>query len=561
MRVLLIPSAVLMPREMRQRFGELPTGLFPLGNQPMLWHLCQKYRERVDKIYVITHRKAERVEAYINARKLPVTEVRLDRLQDIGYTVLCGLQRALEDSGAEGVSELYINFADSLVGDAMPLGTNFFYCSQQEEDAAWTYFTETEGKLTGIFDKEDFSTGKKLGKDFKSIFVGSFGFTDANMFAKALESALAKTGTADSFYRALRDYSQNHVLLPLEARQWFDVGHNENYVKAKTMVAARSFNTIRIDERRGILTKKSENKAKLIDEIRWYLRMPGKLQYLLPRIYDYSLDMDCPYVTMEYYGYHTLHECLLYGDLPLVRWREIFKQLRFVLSDMQSFRLEGRAEECKAAVRQMYIHKTLNRLEKMRDLPDFKRFFVNEVIINGQQYPSLDNLLAELPALIDELLEKDAERHFCVIHGDLCFTNILIEDSLNFMRFIDPRGKFGCFDIYGDSRYEIAKLLHTLEGRYDYVIEDMFELEINGMALDYRILADCDEVFQEFAGVFDDVLGEGLSVRLAEATLFLSMIPLHDNSLRRQYVMMAIGIQLFWQAARGWKGTWRDNED
>lgn len=553
MKILLIPSAALMPREMRCSFGDLPTALFPLGDRPMLWHIYQKYKHVVDEIFVITYQKSERIDSYIHAQKLPIKTIRLQELRDLGYTVAVGLQEILQQLGEVRVTELYVNFADSLI-DELPLpAVDTVYYSQQAIDSAWTYFTAESGSIRTLFDKQNFMAGQKPAKGMNKIFVGVFGFSHPAEFYANLQATIsagdeqANGPVADSFYRALKVYSQRHMMKILETDHWFDVGHNENYVRAQTRVAARSFNVIRIDERRGMLTKTSSNKAKLVDEIQWYLRMPGKLQYLLPRIYDYSLDVDTPYVTMEYYGYHTLHESLLYGDLSLQRWQEIFEQLKFVLQDMESFRISGRKSECQAAMREMCVQKTVDRLEKIRHKPEFALFFRQPICINGRTYMSLDEILSKLSGVVETLLVRDTDKKFCVIHGDLCFTNILIEDSLNFMRFIDPRGKFGSFDIYGDVRYEMAKLLHTMEGHYDYIIEDMFEIKVNGTDMTYIVHSSSSHILKKFLTVFQDMLIDTRAVKLIEATLFLSMIPLHSDYLSRQYAMLATGVQLFWQ--------------
>ena len=139
---------------------------------------------------------------------------------------------------------------------------------------------------------------------------------------------------------------------------------------------------------------------------------------------------------------------------------------------------------------------------------------------------------------------NDGEKFFSIIHGDLCFTNILVEDSYDFLRLIDPRGNFGLFDIYGDSRYEIAKLCHSLEGKYDYIIEDMFEINVNGTDVYYKILKDNKKIWKIFREVFATQLENIQAVRLIEAILFFSMISLHNDSLTRQYAMLATAYQL-----------------
>lgn len=66
---------------------------------------------------------------------------------------------------------------------------------------------------------------------------------------------------------------------------------------------------------------------------------------------------------------------------------------------------------------------------------------------------------------------------FNIIHGDLCFANIMVDNTFSFIKVIDPRGKFGDFDIYGDYRYELAKLFHSVDGKYDFIIKDLFTIK------------------------------------------------------------------------------------
>lgn len=543
MKALLIPSAVLMPREMRERFGALPTGLFPLNGEPMFSHLLAKYVDNVDVVYTVLYEKKTKAEDYIRAKRLPISIEQLESLGDLGHTIAYGLAAILRDH--PDTTQVYINFADTLLGDELPVQFgDFFYDAQQDLDNEWTWYQEEDGHISAIFDKAAFRAGKKIDPAFRRVFVGVFGIAHPRDFLVLLEQYTASFDM-DSFYAALAAYTLRYPVKCIHAQNWFDVGHNETYSKVQTKVAARAFNSISIDEARGILTKTSDNKEKLVNEIRWYLRMPGELQYLLPRVYDYSLDFSAPYVKMEYYGYHTLHESFLFGDLTEKRWRNIFQKLLLAIQDMQSFRVVGRDKECVAAVRSIYLDKTYERLDKLRTNPLFFPFFSQTIYINGEKHRSLDEILNLLPKSVETLLVHGAENRFSIIHGDLCFTNILVEDTYNFMRLIDPRGKFGSFDIYGDCYYEYAKMFHTLEGYYDYIIEDMFEITVEGAAITYKIGSVDAMPWRIFHEVFQDYIKDEHAIRLAEATLFLSMIPLHSDSIRRQYAMLAIGVSLF----------------
>lgn len=546
MKILLIPSAVLVPKEMRKNFGELPTALFPLADVPMIEHIYKKYKNVVDKIYITVYKKKELIEQYIISKKLPIEIIVLDKVEDLGYTVSYSIDNIIKKN--DNIECIYINFADSLLDDNLKMTEqDAIYYNTLEVIDEWTYFKDKSGQLLDILDIEEIKESNDNNRiaSFSNIFVGVFCIKDIIFFQKCIkEKLIKKLRGIDSFYDALYLYSQDNPMLFIKVIEWFDVGHSENYFKAKTKVAARAFNTISIDEKRGILTKFSQNKEKLINEIRWYLKMPNKLQYLVPRIYDYSLDRDSPYVSMEYYGYHTLHETLLYGDVSLIKWRDIFEKLLFIIEDMEKFKVVDSDEIFKDAIYKIYVKKTIDRLNKINKSKDFSNFFKDEIIINGKKYKSLTEYLKILPELVENRLTNYTYNKFNIIHGDLCFTNILMEDSYKFMRLIDPRGQFGAFDIYGDQRYELAKLLHTLEGNYDCIIEDMFDITIEGNCIKYNSHKNTQDICKVFFDVFKNKLENVEDIRLIEATLFLSMIPLHSDAPLRQYAMLATGVIL-----------------
>lgn len=552
MKALLIPSALLVPPDMRNKFGELPTALFPLGNKTMIERLYDKYKDIVDIIYIVVKRKQLLINDYINSKKLPIRIIELDELRDLGYTIQYGIEFIIRQEPS--VDYVYVNFADSLLDEPIPVDNNdFIYYVTGMSTDEWTYFREKQGKIEIILDKCLVGGNTSLG-DVSNIFVGVFGFAKPHYFLELLKQYSNVHSDMDTFYQAIFTYSQEYPFTILHSQNWFDVGHSDNYSKATTSVAARSFNSIEIDEQRGILKKRSENKEKLVNEIRWYLRIPNKLQYLLPRVYDYSLDLTDPYVSMEYYGYHTLHESLVFGDLPLVKWQAIFQKLLFAINDMGKFTVTGERIQFEAALRDIYLQKTFDRLDMMRNEPDFHSFFENTITINGKEYRSLNEYLKILPQLIEKLVVYTFTGQFNIIHGDLCFANILIEDTYDFIRVIDPRGKFGTFDIYGDARYELAKLMHTLEGKYDFIIEDMFDIDVIGNTIEYHVHKQIDNITNVFLDVFRESIDNIQAVRLIEATLFLSMIPLHSDYKQRQFAMLATGVMLLEQVIREIEG-------
>ena len=138
---------------------------------------------------------------------------------------------------------------------------------------------------------------------------------------------------------------------------------------------------------------------------------------------------------------------------------------------------------------------------------------------------------------------------FSIIHGDLCFANIMVDENYSFIKVIDPRGKFGDFDVYGDFRYELAKLFHSVDGKYDFIIKDLFKINYKSEEneINYSIInrVRTFDLYQTFLDVFKEAIGNNLKkIELIEALLFLTMIPLHNESFEHQLVMLGTGLEI-----------------
>lgn len=458
----------------------------------------------------------------------------LNKLGDLGCTIYAGIKKC--------TGEIIINFADTIVfEDIQDIEGDCFFCSHAEVSDKWTYFDEDKGTIIEIYDK----TQKKVMGE-KSLFVGVFKITNAEVFRECLEIAFSEVNlTMNTFYYALMLYSQKYPMKVISTSKWFDIGHIDRYYDTQLEVKSREFNHITIDRDRGILKKTSDDKEKFIGEVLWYLKLPADIEYVRPRIFSFSTDYNEPYVSMEYYSYHTLHELFLYGDLTSSQWKDIFKRIRFVYNDFNRYKVKN--GPMLDSLEDMYLRKTINRLDKLRNNKYFSEFFKNYIYVNGIQYNSLDYICEELKEQIPQMLfDVDS---FSIIHGDLCFANIMVDGNMSFVKLIDPRGKFGTFDIYGDTRYELAKLFHSVDGKYDFLIKDLFDINFNtqSCSIDYSIknrIRDYD-LYSLFINVFREEIGEDLNkIELIEALLFLSMIPLHGESLQHQMAMLGTGIEI-----------------
>lgn len=102
-------------------------------------------------------------------------------------------------------------------------------------------------------------------------------------------------------------------------------------------------------------------------------------------------------------------------------------------------------------------------------------FAKEKVIINGNEYDGLFILMNKLLPAIENIC-KDTINYVSIIHGDVAFSNILVSPKSMIFKLIDPRGNFGIDTMYGDYRYDLAKLRHCYHGRYDEIINDLFDI-------------------------------------------------------------------------------------
>ncbi|HFP9118331.1 TPA: capsular biosynthesis protein, partial [Enterococcus faecium] len=445
---LILPSAKIVPEEL-QKLGKLPAIIYPINESIVFDYLYKQYESVCDGIDIIAFEKIDKIQRRLSKYKKNNKAVikELPKLEDLGFTVWYALKDITEP--------VIINFADTIVLDNIfTCDADSFFFTEDHVSEQWTYYREENGVLTDIIDKSKVDSTKK-----QKLFVGVFQIKEPQIFVRCLEkAAINKPDNISSFYYALQLYSTEHPFIPLKTNNWFDIGHADKYYSSNLEVKAREFNHITIDKDRSTLRKSSDDKDKFIGEIKWYLKLPADIEYVRPRIFSYSTAYSDPYVCMEYYSYHTVHELFLYGDLNRNQWIDIFKRIKFVCHDFSRYQLHD--PDIQVALKDMYLDKTIQRFDKLKADTRFVKFFINPVRINGKRYCSLAKVLDVIHELVPQLL-LDVEA-FNIIHGDLCFANILVDNNFSFIKVIDPRGKFGKYDIYGDFRYELAKLFHSV---------------------------------------------------------------------------------------------------
>ncbi len=330
------------------------------------------------------------------------------------------------------------------------------------------------------------------------------------------------------------------------AIDWIDCGHEINYYEAKAkLVSSRSFNRVQVSLEDGVLQKSSSHAEKLEREIDYVALLPAEIQVYFPRILarQPATALAPASVRMEYYGYPTVAEYFLYWELSPENWRRLFSRLEGVLKRFHRFP----ASISLAATEEFYLTKTTQRLEQFfASWPAAERtILTGELSVNGRACRPFAALKDELQRKLKDSFDA---KDFCVMHGDFCFNNILYDVPSGIVRLIDPRGSFGegCVGIYGDARYDLAKLQHSAVHGYDFLVNGLFTLKQTGRELNYTLATrECAGHVAALASELAAHLGHAQTeIDLLTSLLFLSMTPLHAEDKSRQLAMYAHGLHL-----------------
>ena len=193
-----------------------------------------------------------------------------------------------------------------------------------------------------------------------------------------------------------------------------------------------------------------------------------------------------------------------------------------------------------------YWTKTLSRFASARANPALRDLLdADEVELNGQV---LAGFAKRRPQIEGDLRALSQIPNQTLVHGDLCFSNILFDPGSTLVRLIDPRGEFIDQSCFGDYRYDLAKLLHSVHGRYDFILHGLYNLKSLSPARYTLTLIEDEQILLIQNELFDLVraaVGDELrNVILLEALLFISMIPLHDEDVQRQRAFYLTGLRI-----------------
>jgi hypothetical protein len=294
---------------------------------------------------------------------------------------------------------------------------------------------------------------------------------------------------------------------------------------------------------------------RLKDEINYYeeiSKVDNKCSIFFPRLLSYSSRSEGYSMELEYYAYNNLGDYMVYGEFDRDFWEVVAEALDRA---MNQFLKTHQPINTVPHTTAMYINKTeryywdlVNNFDKFRSLAG-----AESLVINGERCLNFESLWGRVKEIIrNKLLVADG---FSIIHGDFCFSNILcgINKKTNtaVLKFVDPRGNFGVNGIFGDPAYDSAKLLHSYEGGYEYIIYDQFDVEENSAESRYSIKFSNDNK-DKIADIFSQrTYFRSIESKLIEGLIYIGMCSRHYDSTKRQTAMYLTGVKILNEVLKG----------
>lgn len=338
-------------------------------------------------------------------------------------------------------------------------------------------------------------------------------FPDIEMYKRFLENATIKT--TNELTESIKEH--------FEADGFIDIGIVANFIQCITgNFDARYFNSLSGNE--YTLVKSSTNKKKIKSEYTYYHLLPADMKMWFVMPFDYQENEKYASYTMERLHMTDLAIKWVHGSIDYNEFNNLLDKYFYFFKQRHSKAISK--EEYNAIAKGLYVDKVKSRIKELKELPEFAKI---QALLQASNVISIDELVKKYFLLKDKIEGKAKYAYVSVIgHGDPCFANTLYNKSTKTLKFIDPKGALSEEELWTNPYYDIAKLSHSVCGRYDYFNNGLFEIKIKE-DFSSELCIDFDN--REYISLFRKKVEENgfdyWRVRIYEASLFISMLPLH----------------------------------
>ncbi|WP_026879238.1 hypothetical protein WMO13_07130 [Ignatzschineria larvae DSM 13226] len=514
--MIIITSSAYLSAEFQVELGAIPPTFLPLGNKKLLEHQVMTLRQYYDDQITLTLPESFEITEILQ-KQIDRLEIEVIQVPD-QFSLSEAILYTLNVSATEDDKPVRILYGDTYIADFSfaEVSDDLIAIAKVKNSYNWEY-------VDTILHQDNL------------VWCGYFSFSHKSLLLKSL--ALVR----DHFNEAVKYYTKNQIVSFGFTETWQDLGHINTYFAARAnLTTQRAFNTLLINS--GIVTKSGEPARKIEAEARWFEELPNHLRIFTPLyLGECTLKGRLGY-SLEYLSSMPLNELFVHGQNQVQDWQVIFDETRrwFALSSTES---KAVSAEIVKDYQRLIIDKTDERIAQFAkesgislDLPTYYA---------GKKLPSIREICREM---IEATLKLPSR--LGILHGDLCFSNMLFDSRGLRLKLIDPRGldSAGNFTIYGDLKYDYAKLTHSVIGLYDFIISGDFLIENAGTS-EVVLHFDINERIIDIQALFaKTAFLEGVTLQdilPGVILLFFSMLPLHNDRPDRQEAMLLNGLRLY----------------
>ncbi|MFM5068537.1 hypothetical protein ACEUBL_05535 [Aeromonas veronii] len=514
--MLLIMSGAYVQQELGAEFGHIPPSFLPLANKRLFQHQVSLSQQGQPVFLVLP-------ECYVVSESdqkwlidNSVNIIRVDHGLSLGHAIVTAFN-LIEDKPTQSIRIL---LGDTLF-KSLPDDYDIVSVSQSQDFYHWAHFGSN-----GVSADTSLNTA--------NVVCGYFAFSSANRLIKEL--VLNKF----DFICALDKYRVSYGLTTLDVDDWLDFGHINTFYKSKVQYTTqRSFNELTITSES--VEKSSVKHSKIQAESLWFSNIPQELKLYTPQLLKEYSDISRSY-KLEYLYNTALNELFVFSALPK---RKLLNILSNCLSFVEACKNSAIDSPSQGTISELFSHKTKERFEQFCSDSGFSVH--DEWAFNSSAPVSVHKILQEIEVFLPTDLPAQT-----IMHGDLCFSNIIYDFRTERVKVIDPRGvtPTGELTIYGDYRYDIAKLSHSVIGLYDWIIAGYFKIYFDGDNKNIDFKLDINPEYFELEDAFVEMISSRyeihkLSLYAMQIHLFLSMLPLHSDNKPRQQALFANAFRLY----------------
>ena len=518
--LILICSGAYCDTELVAEFGKLPPSFLPVGHSRL-------YELQLDSLRQL---RGRRLLSLPDSYDLPD----FDRAQllERGVEVVAvpenlrlgeSIAHALQVAGAS-IEPVTILHGDTVVYDPPGPHGDVVAVSTAMRSYAWGSFDQAADR---------FRAGGAFDGTIQAV-CGYFSFSSGVELRRSL--ALSR----GDFIEALNYYKNALKLDLVSAERWLDFGHLQTFYSSRCEIRTqRAFNDLTISY--STVEKTSSDLAKIEAEAAWYENLPHELKGYVPA-YLGRRGRDRAGYAVGYLPTPSLHELFVFGDLDRATWERVIASSFDFIRECSRF---GEAKPAEPTLGRLTVEKTEARLRQFAKNAEFD--LNEEWRYAGRLMPSIGAMAKNTACSID----LETTTFSGVMHGDMCFTNMFFDHRRQQIQLIDPRGQIdpASPSIYGDIRYDMAKLNHSIVGMYDFILAGRYECS-GFLSRDVEITFPVSGSASFLSNIArqHDVSGRTISHKeIAAITvhLFLSMLPLHRDRPDRQKAFLANAYRLY----------------